>query len=111
MAFRDASLLDESAESWSCLPSGDASEPSRWAYFHKPIIAMVMGVLMWAAGGVVLLLHGAGVREAPRAVVPACLSAGGVFVVLGLVWIPILRQKLTRRASWHEGSSLYGSER
>ncbi|CAL8302354.1 unnamed protein product [Lota lota] len=111
MAFR---LLDESEEPSirsSCLPSGDASEPSSWAYFHKPIIAMVMGVLMSAVGAVLLLLRALGVSEAPHAMVPACLSAGLVFVVLGLVWIPILRQKQRRRSSWHEGATLYGSER
>ena len=110
MACRDARLLDE----WEDSKSHDdaaASEPSGWAYFHKPIIAMVMGALMSAAGAVLLLLRASGVSKAPRAVVPACLSAGPAFVVLGLVWVPVLRQKLKRRASWHEGSTLYGSER
>ena len=110
----DLRLLDESEDPSprsSCLPSGDASEPSDWARFHKPIITMVMGALMSAAGAALVLLRALGVSEAPHAMVPACLSVGPVFVVLGLVWIPILRQKQRRRASWYEGATLYGSER
>jgi hypothetical protein len=72
---------------------------------------MVMGALMSAAGAALLLLRALGVSEAPHAMVPACLSAGPVFVVLGLVWIPILRQKQRRRASCYEGGTLYGTER
>uniref|UniRef100_A0A674CRM2 Phosphoinositide interacting regulator of transient receptor potential channels n=1 Tax=Salmo trutta TaxID=8032 RepID=A0A674CRM2_SALTR len=71
-------------------------EPPRWAYIHKPIIVMVMGALMLGAGAVLILLHSSGVTDTPHATAPVCLSIGMMFVVVGLVWIPILKDKQRR---------------
>ncbi|XP_072313026.1 phosphoinositide-interacting protein-like [Eucyclogobius newberryi] len=60
------------------------------AYLHKPVIAMVMGSLMSAAGVLLLLLHTSQVGS-------ACLSIGLMFVMVGLVWIPVLKEKHRRK--------------
>ncbi|KAM6951131.1 ribosomal L1 domain-containing protein 1 [Aplochiton taeniatus] len=80
-------------------PNAGPPEPSRWNYFHKPIIVMVLGALMAAVGAVLFLLHSSGVTEAPHATAPACLSIGLMFVVVGLVWIPILKENLRRKVT------------
>ncbi|XP_032357453.1 phosphoinositide-interacting protein-like [Etheostoma spectabile] len=72
-------------------------DPAGWAHLHKPIIVMVMGSLMSAAGGLLLLLQSVGVTEAYHSVASACLSIGLMFVVMGLVWIPILKEKQRRK--------------
>lgn len=74
-----------------------AAATSGWAYLHKPIILIVMGSLMSAAGGLLFLLQSLGVAEATRSVASACLSIGLVFVVMGLVWSPILKEKHRRK--------------
>lgn len=78
-------------------PHTTAAATSGWAYLHKPIILMVMGSLMSAAGGLLFLLQSLGVAEATRSVASACLSIGLVFVVMGLVWSPILKEKHRRK--------------
>ncbi|XP_059180095.1 phosphoinositide-interacting protein-like [Centropristis striata] len=74
-----------------------------WAHLHKAIIVMVMGSLMCAAGGLLFLLQSLGATEAPRSVASACLSIGLMFVVMGLVWIPILKEK-QRRKGYSQGT-------
>uniref|UniRef100_A0A8D3A5S9 Phosphoinositide-interacting protein n=1 Tax=Scophthalmus maximus TaxID=52904 RepID=A0A8D3A5S9_SCOMX len=87
----------KSEELWTLSTrSGSAGAPG-WAYLHKPIIVMVMGSLMCAAGGVLFLLQSSGVTEAYRSVASACGSIGLMFVVMGLVWIPILKEKRRRK--------------
>lgn len=78
-------------------PRSSAAVATGWAYLHKPIIVMVMGSLMSAAGGLLFLLQSLGVTEASRSVASACLSIGLMFVVMGLVWIPILKEKHRRK--------------
>ncbi|MEQ2175800.1 hypothetical protein GOODEAATRI_021404 [Goodea atripinnis] len=68
-----------------------------WAFLHKAITAMVMGFLMSAAGALLFLLHSVGVIDVSCSVASACLSIGLMFVVVGLVWIPILKQKHRRK--------------
>lgn len=91
-------------------PGYNTPEPVRWAYFHKPIIAMVMGALMSAVGAVLYLLHSSGVTEAPHGIAPACLSIGLMFMLVGLVWIPILKEKLRRRGLGQEAWTRSSSE-
>lgn len=67
------------------------------AFFHKSIIAMVMGSLMSAVGGLLFLLRSLEAVDVPRSVASACVSIGLMFVVLGLVWIPILKEKQRRK--------------
>ncbi|KAK5611068.1 hypothetical protein CRENBAI_022642 [Crenichthys baileyi] len=68
-----------------------------WAFLHKAITTMVMGFLMSAAGALLFLLHTVGVIDVSHSVASACLSIGLMFVVVGLVWIPILKQKRRRK--------------
>lgn len=75
----------------------DSAETSGWAYLHKPIIVMVMGCLMSAAGGLLILLRSSGLTEASHSVSSACLSIGLVFFVMGLVWVPVLKEKQRRK--------------
>ncbi|XP_017166168.1 phosphoinositide-interacting protein-like [Poecilia reticulata] len=79
------------------LCSDQRSAGPAWAFLHKPIISMVMGSLMSAAGALLLLLRSAGVSGASRSVASACLSVGLTFVAVGLVWIPVLKEKRRRR--------------
>uniref|UniRef100_A0A3Q1JDV4 Phosphoinositide interacting regulator of transient receptor potential channels n=1 Tax=Anabas testudineus TaxID=64144 RepID=A0A3Q1JDV4_ANATE len=78
-------------------PRSDTADAPGWAYLHKPIIVIVMGSLMSAAGGLLFLLHSSGVTEASHSVASACLSIGLMFVVMGLVWIPVLKEKQRRK--------------
>lgn len=84
-------------------PRSGSAVASGWAYLHKPIIVMVMGSLMAAVGGLLFLLQSSGVTEASRSVASACLSIGLMFVVMGLVWIPILKEK-QRRKRYSQGA-------
>lgn len=84
-------------------PRTSAAATPSWAYLHKPIIVMVMGSLMSAAGGLLFLLQSLGVAEKTRSVASACLSIGLVFVVMGLVWSPILKEK-HRRKRYSQGT-------
>lgn len=78
-------------------PTLDTDSPD-CAYLHKPIIAMVMGSLMSAVGALLFLFKSSGVTESSHSVASACLSIGLMFVVLGLVWIPVLKEKHRRKA-------------
>lgn len=87
----ESSLEDHSGSS-----DRSAVAPGR-AYLHKPITVMVMGSVMAAAGGLLFLLRSLGVSEASRSVASACMSIGLMFVVMGLVWIPVLKEKQRRK--------------
>ncbi|CAB1438149.1 unnamed protein product [Pleuronectes platessa] len=78
-------------------PHSGSSPALGWSYLHKPIIVLVMGSLMSAAGGLLLLLQSTGVTEGPRSVASACVTIGLMFVVMGLVWIPVLKEKQRRK--------------
>lgn len=75
----------------------DPESDTGWTYLHKPIIVMVMGSLMSAAGVFLFLLQSAGVTGASHSVTSPCVSVGLMFVVMGLVWIPILKEKQRRK--------------
>lgn len=92
------SFPDDSGSQSLCPdPHSGTAEAPGWAHLHKPIIVIVMGSLTSAAGGLLFLLQSSGVTEASRSVASACLSIGLVFVVMGLVWIPVLKEKQRRK--------------
>ncbi|KAM3592480.1 uncharacterized protein V6R79_019688 [Siganus canaliculatus] len=103
-AAGEVSYPDDSG-SHSLCPDSDVSAPVALslAHLHKAIIVMVMGSLMSAAGGLLFLLQSLGVIEAAGSVASACLTIGMMFVVMGLVWIPILKEK-QRRKGYSQGS-------
>lgn len=97
-AIGETSFPDDSGSQSLCPdPHTGAAVAQSWAYLHKPIIVMVMGSLMSAAGGLLFLLQSLGVTEASSSVASACLSIGLMFVVMGVVWIPILKEKQRRK--------------
>lgn len=103
-AIGETSFPDDSGSQSLCPdPHTGAAVAPGWAYLHKPITVIVMGSLMSAAGGLLLLLRSLGVTEASRSVASACLSIGLMFVVMGLVWIPILKEK-QRRKRYSQGA-------
>ncbi|CAK6961694.1 hypothetical protein L3Q82_001125 [Scomber scombrus] len=103
-AIGETSFPDDSGSQSLCPdPHVGARVAPGWSYLHKPIIAMVMGSLMSAAGAILFLLQSSGVTEAPRSVSSACLSIGLMFVVVGLVWVPILKEK-QRRKGYSQGA-------
>lgn len=62
---------------------------------------MVTGSLICAAGELIFLLRSPAVTAATRSVASTCLCIGLMFVVMGLVWIPILKEKQRRKKySW-----------
>lgn len=78
-------------------PDSRAAGTQGCAFLHKAMIVMVMGSLMAAMGGLLLLLRSLEAADVPRSVATACVSIGLMFVILGLVWIPILKEKQRRR--------------
>lgn len=93
--------MDPTVDSETCVlhlePDSSAATTPGCAFLHKSIIVMVMGSLMSAVGGLLFLLRSLGdVDVPPRSVASACVSIGLMFVVLGLVWIPILKEKRRR---------------
>uniref|UniRef100_A0A4W3HWW6 Phosphoinositide-interacting protein n=1 Tax=Callorhinchus milii TaxID=7868 RepID=A0A4W3HWW6_CALMI len=65
-----------------------------WEDYHKPITITVIGVLVFLVGITLTILYFTRVTEVPYALGPVCLSIGLMFIVTGLVWIPIVKQKL-----------------
>lgn len=77
-----------------------------WAYLHKAITAMVIGCLASAAGGLLFLLRWVGVMEASASLASSCISMGLMLVVMGLVWIPVLKEKHRRKRYSQGGNDL-----
>ncbi|XP_070401614.1 phosphoinositide-interacting protein-like [Nothobranchius furzeri] len=67
-----------------------------WTILNKAIITMVMGFLMSAAGILLFALRSPRGADPSRSVASACLSVGLMFVVVGLVWVPVLKEKHKR---------------
>lgn len=82
-------------------PDSRAAVTPGWAFFHKSIIVIVMGSLMSVVGGLLFLLRSLAVAEVPHSVASACVSIGLMFVAMGLVWIPILKEKRRRKLFSH----------
>ncbi|XP_063077355.1 phosphoinositide-interacting protein-like [Engraulis encrasicolus] len=76
---------------------GALQEPRLWTYYHKPIIVIIIGGLMLGAGAIISLLDSFAVIELPPAIGATCFSIGLIFVVLGMVWVPIIKDKLRRK--------------
>ncbi|KAJ8413622.1 hypothetical protein AAFF_G00081290 [Aldrovandia affinis] len=84
-------------------PEGDSDAADRhpWIQFHKPIIVMVIGGLLLGAGSLLALLHYTQVVNVSYTVGTVCLSIGLMFLVTGLVWLPVIQQKLQRKGLAH----------
>ncbi|KAK5905645.1 hypothetical protein CgunFtcFv8_001584 [Champsocephalus gunnari] len=96
--------MEEFEEDWFPEASGsqrlfpDPPGASGWAHLHRAVIVLVMGFLMCAVGGLLFLLLALGVTEGPpRPVASACLSLGLLLGLMGLLWIPVLKEKQRRK--------------
>ncbi|KAL6476438.1 hypothetical protein MHYP_G00149370 [Metynnis hypsauchen] len=70
----------------------------RWNYFHKPLLSILIGALVFGTGTAMSLLYFTQVGNVPYLVGPLFLSMGLMFLVTGLVWIPIIKQKMVHTA-------------
>ncbi|XP_051878146.1 phosphoinositide-interacting protein-like [Pristis pectinata] len=76
---------------------GGASEGegyTNWVYYHKPVTVFVIGVFALLAGVILTILYFIRLVEVPYVLGPVCLSIGLMFMVTGLVWIPIVKEKI-----------------
>lgn len=84
--------------------------PPGWAYLHKAITVMTLGCLASVTGGLLFLLRRVGVMEASASVASSCVSMGLMLLVMGLVWIPILKEKQRRKRYSQGGNDLSQSQ-
>ncbi|XP_051243020.1 phosphoinositide-interacting protein-like isoform X2 [Dicentrarchus labrax] len=86
--------------------SGQA--PSCWLLFFKPILVISVGMLLFGSGTTLSLLYFSRVGNVPYLLGPLFLSVGLMFLVTGLVWIPVLKQSLEHKAltKVHHGKGL-----
>ncbi|XP_039682245.1 phosphoinositide-interacting protein-like isoform X1 [Perca fluviatilis] len=78
-----------------------APAPSCWLLYSKPIMAIVVGTLLFGAGTALSLLYFTQVGHVPYLLGPLFLSVGLMFLVTGLVWIPVLKESGAQAA--HQG--------
>ncbi|XP_034750079.1 phosphoinositide-interacting protein-like [Etheostoma cragini] len=71
-------------------PGGPA--PSCWRRYSKPFMAIGVGTLLFALGTALSLLYFTQVGHVPYLLGPLFLSVGLMFLVTGLVWIPVLKE-------------------
>lgn len=72
--------------------------PSGWLPFFKPILAVSFGTLLFVLGTTLSLLYFTQVGNIPYLLGPLFLAAGLMFLVTGLVWIPVLKESLEHHA-------------
>ncbi|KAJ8246034.1 hypothetical protein GJAV_G00262940 [Gymnothorax javanicus] len=83
----------------SLFPEGETHvvDPPPWTHYHKPIIVLVLGGLMLGTGSVLSLLQYNQVVSLSYTMGTVCMSIGLMFLVTGLVWVPVIKQKLHRK--------------
>uniref|UniRef100_A0A8C8SWX0 Phosphoinositide-interacting protein n=1 Tax=Pelusios castaneus TaxID=367368 RepID=A0A8C8SWX0_9SAUR len=74
-------------------PSIVVRDRSPWFYYNKPITFIVMGGLVFFGGIILTALYFKHV-DVPYALGPVCLSIGLMFLITGIVWIPIIKQTI-----------------
>ena len=81
-----------------------------WTAFHKPILALVVGGLLFGAGTAASLLYFTQLGNVPYLVGPVLLSVGLMFLVTGLVWMPVIKQRMEHKALTQMNYSKFTSE-
>ncbi|XP_042198485.1 phosphoinositide-interacting protein-like [Callorhinchus milii] len=72
---------------------------SAWEIYHKPIIVMSIGGAFFLVGCVLTGLYFADITKKTCNVLgPAALSIGLMFLVYGLVWVPIIKEKRQQKS-------------
>lgn len=69
-----------------------------WSHFQKPALAIFIGGLLFGTGTALSLLYFTQVGNVPYLVGPIFLSVGLMFLVTGLVWVPLIKQKMVHAA-------------
>uniref|UniRef100_A0A8C7EH45 Uncharacterized protein n=1 Tax=Nothoprocta perdicaria TaxID=30464 RepID=A0A8C7EH45_NOTPE len=65
---------------------------SPWCYYSRPATLLVVGGLLVAGSAAMGALHLSRHAAIPHALGPVCLSIGLVFLVTGIVWMPVAAQ-------------------
>uniref|UniRef100_A0A8B9P4S6 Uncharacterized protein n=1 Tax=Apteryx owenii TaxID=8824 RepID=A0A8B9P4S6_APTOW len=68
------------------------STESPWCYYSKPVTLIVVGGMLVVSSIVIGTIHFTKYADVPYALGPVCLSIGLMFLVTGIVWIPIVNQ-------------------
>ncbi|XP_078426722.1 phosphoinositide-interacting protein [Cetorhinus maximus] len=76
------------------------SEPqTAWEIYHKPIFVMSVGGAFFFLGSIMTGLYFAQIiKKTCNVLGPAFLSIGMMFLVFGLVWLPILKEKRKQKS-------------
>ncbi|CAB1342213.1 unnamed protein product [Coregonus sp. 'balchen'] len=69
-----------------------------WYYFTRPILAILIGGVLFGLGTALSLLYFTQVGNVPYLLGPVFLSVGLMFLVTGLVWVPVVKQRLDYKA-------------
>lgn len=85
-------------ESSSCPRKAYKGVECGWNHFQKPALAIFIGGLLFATGTALSLLYFTQVGNVPYLVGPVFLSVGLMFLVTGLVWVPVIKQKMVHAA-------------
>uniref|UniRef100_A0A8B9KNP7 Phosphoinositide interacting regulator of transient receptor potential channels n=1 Tax=Astyanax mexicanus TaxID=7994 RepID=A0A8B9KNP7_ASTMX len=75
--------------------SGPVERPL-WSHYHKPIFVLVIGGLVLCTG-VALSLVSSEKNSVPQVLGPVFLSIGLMFILVAVVWFPIIKDKLKRK--------------
>uniref|UniRef100_A0A3P8Z907 Phosphoinositide-interacting protein n=1 Tax=Esox lucius TaxID=8010 RepID=A0A3P8Z907_ESOLU len=69
-----------------------------WYYFARPLLAILIGGVLFSSGTALSLLYFTQVGNVPYLLGPVFLSVGLMFLVTGLVWVPVVKQRLEHKA-------------
>lgn len=74
---------------------------SAWDTYQKPIIVMSIGGAFFLLGVILTTMYFVWKKDAKisKQIGPAALSIGLMILVIGLVWVPIIRKKRKRRSA------------
>uniref|UniRef100_A0A673I200 Uncharacterized protein n=1 Tax=Sinocyclocheilus rhinocerous TaxID=307959 RepID=A0A673I200_9TELE len=79
-----------------------------WSHFKKPALAIFIGGLLFGTGTALSLLYFTQVGNVPYLVGPIFLSVGLMFLVTGLVWVPVIKQKMVSSVEKQQQKQLEG---
>lgn len=85
-------------ESSACPRKASKGVKCVWSHFQKPALAIFIGGVLFGTGTALSLLYFIQVGNVPYLVGPVFLSVGLMFLVTGLVWVPVIKQKMVHTA-------------
>ncbi|MEE6497573.1 hypothetical protein FKM82_002773 [Ascaphus truei] len=78
-------------------PDAMVQEKSKWSYYHKPITLIIFGGIVFLTGILYTIFYFTKYVEVPYALGPVFLSIGLMFLVTGLVWVPIVTEAVRHK--------------